>query len=175
MRRYTMEIKGKEYVVDVQELSANQFRVFLGYQALEVHISSDEDLSDARITPEIIPAREGDEAVVERPSATYRPPDPAILGPPPKAPSPALPTKPHLPSDGLPIGVIAPMPGVIQAVEVKVGEQVKRGQTVVILEAMKMKNAIRSPREGVIAEVLVQSGQSVGYGDVLVKFEEGHP
>jgi glutaconyl-CoA/methylmalonyl-CoA decarboxylase subunit gamma len=175
MRRYKMEIKGKEYVIDVQELSANQFRVILGDQALEVQISSDEDIAEARITPEIIPAREGDEAVVDRPSSTYRPPDFATLGPPPKAPSPALPNKPHLPSDGLRGEITAPMPGVIQAVQVKVGDAIKHGQTVVILEAMKMKNSIKSPRDGMIAEVLVQAGQSVGYGDVLVKFEEGQP
>jgi biotin carboxyl carrier protein len=52
---------------------------------------------------------------------------------------------------------------------------VKRGQTVVILEAMKMKNAIRSPRDGVVSEILAQVGQTVGYGEVLVKFEEGKP
>ena len=67
------------------------------------------------------------------------------------------------------------MPGVIQAVEVKAGDAVKRGQTVVILEAMKMKNAIRSPRDGVVSEILAQVGQTVGYGEVLVKFEEGKP
>ncbi len=173
MRRYTMEIKGKGYVVDVQELSADRFRVILNDQALEVRVSSDEDLAPSRITPALIPVREGDETVVDRPDSTYRPPDPAILGPPRKAPTPALPTRPHLPSDGLGSDLTAPMPGVIQSVKVKVGDQVKHGQTVVILEAMKMKNAIRSPWDGVVAEVCVQAGQSVGYGDVLVKFEEG--
>jgi biotin carboxyl carrier protein len=84
-----------------------------------------------------------------------------------------LPTKPHLPSDGLRAELTAPMPGVIQAVQVKVGDELKHGQTVVVLEAMKMKNSIKSPRDGVIAEVLVQAGQSVGYGDVLVRFGEG--
>jgi len=67
------------------------------------------------------------------------------------------------------------MPGVIQAVSVKVGDAVTHGQTVLVLEAMKMKNAIRSPRDGVVSEVLVQVGQTVGYGDVLVKIEEGQP
>jgi biotin carboxyl carrier protein len=175
MRRYTLEIKGKGYVVDVQELSADRFRVILNDQALEVRVSSDEDLAPSRITPSLIPVREGDETVVDRPDSTYRPPDPAMLGQLRKAPTPALPSKPHLPTDGLRTDLTAPMPGVIQSVEVKVGDQVKHGQTVVILEAMKMKNAIRSPRDGVVEEVCVQAGQSVGYGDVLVKFEEGQP
>jgi glutaconyl-CoA/methylmalonyl-CoA decarboxylase subunit gamma len=172
MRRYKLEIKGKEYVIDVQELSVDQFRVIVNDQALEVRLSSDEDLAEACITPEILPVREGDEAAVERPSASYRPPDPATLDQPPKAPSPAQPSKPHLPSDGLRIDLTAPMPGMIQSVEVKVGDEVKHGQTIVILEAMKMKNPIRSPRDGVIAEVPVRPGQSVAYGDVLAKFRE---
>lgn len=175
MRRYTLEIRGRSYVVDVQELAADRFRVILDDQAVEVRVSSDEDLAPSQITPALIPVREGDETVVERPEATYHPPDPAILGHPRKAPSPALPARPHLPSDGVRAELTAPMPGVIQSVEVKAGEAVKHGQTVVILEAMKMKNAIRSPRDGVVAEVCVQPGQQVGYGDVLVKFEEGQP
>jgi len=173
MRRYKLEIKGKEYVVDVQTLSANKFRAILGDHAFEIQVSSEEDLAGARITPEIIPTRPEDEAVVERPEVSYRPPDPASMRQLPKVPSPALPTKPQLPSDGLHAEISAPMPGTIQSVEVKVGDEVKRGQPVAILEAMKMKNTIRSPRDGVIAEVLVRPGQSVSYGDMLVKFEEG--
>lgn len=172
MRRYKFEIKGKDYVVDVQELAADRFRVILNDQALEVRISSDEDLAEARITPAILPVHEGDEAVVERPKASYQPPDPATLPQPPKAPSPAQPQKPALPANGLRTDISAPMPGVIQSVAVQVGDEVKHGQTVVVLEAMKMKNAIRSPRDGVIGEVLVRPGQSVSYGDVLVRFGE---
>ena len=175
MRRYKLEIKGKEYVVHVQELAADRFRVALGDQVLEVRVSSDEDLAAASITPAIMPLREGDEAVVPRPTESYRPPDPATLGPGRQVPSPAQPPRPDLPTDRLRPEVTAPMPGVIQAVEVKTGDAVKHGQTVVILEAMKMKNAIRSPRDGVISEILVQVGQTVGYGEVLVKFEEGKP
>jgi biotin carboxyl carrier protein len=172
MRRYRLAIKGKEYVIDVQTLAANQFRVILGDRYLEVQVSSDEDVAEARIAPGVIPVRAGDEAVVDRPATSYRPPHPDTLGRPRQVPSPALPSKPDLPGDGLRAEIMAPMPGVIQAVEVKAGDEVKRGQTVVVLDAMKMKNAIKSPRDGVIAEVSVEIGQSVSYGDVLVKFGE---
>lgn len=170
MRRYKLDIKGKEYVVHVQELAADRFRVALGDQALEVRVSSDEDLAVAAISPAITPLREGDEAVVPRPTASYRPPDPATLGPGRMVPSPAQPPGPELPGNGLRADVTAPMPGVIQSVEVKVGDAVKHGQTVVILEAMKMKNAIRCPKEAVIASIEVQDGQRVNYGDVLFRF-----
>lgn len=67
--------------------------------------------------------------------------------------------------------VRAPIPGTIVSVEVAPGQEVKYGDTLVVLEAMKMKNLIRSPRDGRVAEVLVQPGQSVMYNDVLVRYD----
>ena len=64
------------------------------------------------------------------------------------------------------------MPGTIVSVHVATGDRVSAGQLVVKLEAMKMTNAIKAPQDGVVAEVRVQAGQSVGYGDVLVVFQE---
>ncbi|MEK6574302.1 MAG: biotin/lipoyl-containing protein [Chloroflexota bacterium] len=54
---------------------------------------------------------------------------------------------------------------------VKPGDEVTFGQQLCALQAMKMKSAIRSPREGVIASVEVSEGQGVAYGGVLVTFE----
>ena len=68
--------------------------------------------------------------------------------------------------------VRAPIPGTILSVEVSPGQEVKYGDTLVVLEAMKMKNLIRSPRDGRVGEVLVQPGQSVMHNDVLVRFEQ---
>ncbi len=67
--------------------------------------------------------------------------------------------------------VTAPMPGQIIEVLVQPGAQVKAGDTLCTLEAMKMKNAIRSSYDGVVAEVAVNPGQKVAYGQVLVTFE----
>jgi biotin carboxyl carrier protein len=66
--------------------------------------------------------------------------------------------------------VIAPMPGNILEVLVKVGDQVEAGQILCYLEAMKMKNALRSPRTGTIAGVEVHEGQTVAYGTLLFTF-----
>ncbi|MHC1727170.1 MAG: biotin/lipoyl-containing protein [Syntrophobacteraceae bacterium] len=170
MRRYKIEIKNKEYVIYVQELSANRFRVVLDDQVTEVQLLSDQDLAESMITPEILPVRSEDETAIERPAMSYSPPPPDALRPLPKSPSPALPPKPSLPSDGVRDDVRSPMPGVIQAVEVKPGERITRGQTLVVLEAMKMKNSIKSPRDGTISEVLVHPGQNVSHGDILVTF-----
>ena len=67
--------------------------------------------------------------------------------------------------------VNAPMPGTIVLITAKVGDSIKRGDNLLSLEAMKMKNAIRAPFDGVIKEIHVVDGQKVAYNDVLVSFE----
>jgi biotin carboxyl carrier protein len=64
------------------------------------------------------------------------------------------------------------MPGVILSVDVKAGARVKRGDVLAKLEAMKMVNPIRAPKDTVIAAVLVTDGQMVAYGDTLMTFGE---
>lgn len=68
--------------------------------------------------------------------------------------------------------VLAPIPGVIDSIQIQAGDEVQSGTPLCILEAMKMKNTIRAPRPGEIAAVKVASGQHVQHGDVLVEFVE---
>jgi glutaconyl-CoA/methylmalonyl-CoA decarboxylase subunit gamma len=65
------------------------------------------------------------------------------------------------------------MPGTILGIAVKSGDKVTRGQLLCYLEAMKMKSAIRSPREGIIATVDVTDGLKVPYGQILFRYERG--
>lgn len=62
----------------------------------------------------------------------------------------------------------APMPGVIVSVNVSVGQKIKKGDVLVILEAMKMENEIMAPRDGEVASVNVNKGDSVNSGELLV-------
>ena len=64
--------------------------------------------------------------------------------------------------------VRAPMPGLVLGIPFEPGTKVERGQTVVILEAMKMENDLASPIAGTIKEVKVAKGQTVNQGDALV-------
>ena len=64
--------------------------------------------------------------------------------------------------------VTAPMPGTILGVKVNPGDSVKKGQVLLILEAMKMENEIVAPVDGTIATVNVSKGTSVNAGDLLV-------
>jgi biotin carboxyl carrier protein len=62
----------------------------------------------------------------------------------------------------------APMPGLVLGLPLEVGSAVTRGQTVVVLEAMKMENDLGSPIAGTIEDIRVSKGQAVNQGDVLV-------
>lgn len=174
MRRYTLEIRGKEFVIDVDEIGANRFEVVVGDETYEVELAGDEDLPRATITPAFAPTRTGGEASIAAteagaPHASHKP---AARNAParPSAP-PAAPAPPGRSAGGG--AVSAPMPGVILEVSVKAGDAVVRGQQVAILEAMKMQNSIKSPRAGTIAEVCINAGQAVGHGDPIVRFAEG--
>jgi biotin carboxyl carrier protein len=70
-------------------------------------------------------------------------------------------------------GPVAPLPGTVAAVEVTPGQAVLEGQTLVILEAMKMEHRITAHTDAIVAEVLVMPGQAVDAHQVLVTFEQG--
>ncbi|MCY4073675.1 MAG: biotin/lipoyl-binding protein [Chloroflexi bacterium] len=65
--------------------------------------------------------------------------------------------------------VNAPMPGLIVMVTVKLGQNVEQGDTVVILESMKMQNELKSPVAGVVTAIHVDASQAVDKGDMLVE------
>jgi glutaconyl-CoA/methylmalonyl-CoA decarboxylase subunit gamma len=85
------------------------------------------------------------------------------------APKPVVPAPPAGDVDKAK-AVLAPIPGVILTVAVCAGATVKVGQELCVLEAMKMKNAIRSTRAGKIANVYISEGDHVKHGQVLVDF-----
>ena len=82
------------------------------------------------------------------------------------APVAAVPAAPSVTGDGE--CVDAPMPGTILKVNVAVGQTVKEGDLLVILEAMKMENEIFAPKGGTVSQVLVEKGAAVNTGEPLV-------
>ena len=86
------------------------------------------------------------------------------------APAVAAPAAPA-PAAAAPEGgeqVTAPMPGTILSINVAAGDTVKRGQVLMILEAMKMENEIMAPKDGTVTQVLVSKGSTVDTGAPLV-------
>jgi len=67
--------------------------------------------------------------------------------------------------------ILAPMPGKVVRVHLEVGAAVEKGAGVVVVEAMKMQNEMKSPREGVVVSINVKPGDTVNAGDVLAVIE----
>ena len=91
---------------------------------------------------------------------------PAAAAPAPKAVKPAAPKAAPAGAQGG-VKVEAPMPGTVVDVKRKVGDKVKNGDDIVIVEAMKMENAIPAPCDGTIASINVSKGDSVNTGTVI--------
>ena len=167
MRRYRMTVGGRDFELDVQELSADRFDVSVGGECYAVTLAGDEDLPDALIEPGYA-------------SAGSRPAGGPVGGPVPLSPAaaqraatPAAPApRRRSAGGGAGLALNAPMPGVILELHVKVGDVVERGQQIAVLDAMKMHNFIGAPRAGTIAEVCVAAGQAVGHGEAIVRFAE---
>lgn len=91
----------------------------------------------------------------------------AAAAPAPAQPAPAVAAKPAAGGGA----VKSPLPGVILDIKVAVGDAVKVGQRLMVLEAMKMENNVDSDKEGTVAEIRVGTGDSVLEGDVLIVIE----
>lgn len=65
----------------------------------------------------------------------------------------------------------APMPGLVIDIAVKIGDEIKKGDTLMILEAMKMENALKAPNDVIIKAILVEQGKSVEKNELLISFE----
>jgi biotin carboxyl carrier protein len=151
-RRLKVTVNGKPYLVEVGDLTTSPITVSVNGRPYLVNIET----AAAKVTHDEEPVV-ALETVARQTSA------------PEKAPIPTGPAGPQ-------VSVVrAPMPGNVLDITVKPGEKVGFRQTLCSLEAMKMKNAIRSPRDGVIASVEVSEGQAVAHGDVLFTFSGSPP
>ncbi|MFZ1410823.1 MAG: biotin/lipoyl-containing protein [Micropruina sp.] len=162
MRRYSVRINDTDHVIDVEELARDTFTVHLADgRLIDVVLTDHQDLAQAVIAPHLEIGQ----------------PRPAIAAPPVADLPPAATTGARTsrrPVTGRASGaksVIAPMPGVVISVEVSAGATVQRGQTLIVLEAMKMKNELKAERDGVVARVCAAAGDQVRHGDVLLEFE----
>ncbi len=91
----------------------------------------------------------------------------------PSAPAPARPAAPAPAAGGSAgsVKITSPMPGKILAVKSSVGADVKKGDVILLLEAMKMENEVVAPQDGKVASINVNSGDMVESGDVLATMD----
>jgi len=148
--KYKIAVNNKTYEVEIENINARPVIAFIENERFEV---MPENTNQADVT------KEADEIKNKAQRKAFDP-NPAPVAA--YSPNPALSGN----------TLTAPLPGTIIEVFVKAGEKVEAGQVVVIIEAMKMKNSIRSVFSGVASEVLVNAGQSVAHKQALIKFAE---
>ena len=142
MKEYRYKINGNLYKVNVGDIVENHVQVEVNGTAYTVEM-------EKHVSPKIKP--------VIRTAATT-----------PAAPPPAV-TRPVVQQGKS--GIKSPLPGVILEIKVKEGDMVKRGQTLLILEAMKMENDIKSDRDGKVTAINVSKGESILEGTDLIIIE----
>lgn len=128
----------------------DRFMISFNGKSFEVEV---ERLAGTAVMPKAIPVASAPQVAQPSAAARHQPVAEPVAAPKAAAGGNTLP---------------APMPGKIMAIHVKCGDCVKRGDVLLILEAMKMQNEIMAPADGTISDVRVTSGQSVSTGDVML-------
>jgi biotin carboxyl carrier protein len=144
MKEYKYKINGNTYTVAIGDIEDDIAQVEVNGTPYKVELEKKaaSKVVVAAPRPAAAPRTAGGEKVVARPAAA------AGAG-----------------------AVKAPLPGVVLSIPVKVGDAVKAADTVLVLEAMKMENAIHAGRDGKVASISVNPGDSVLEGTVLVTIE----
>ena len=149
--KYVVTMNGKRYEVEVERMSA-------------FHMLTREEIASGVSTPVQPVAAPAPKAAAPTPAAAAPAPAPkAAATPAPAAATPAPAAK------AAPGGtsVTSPMPGSVLGVKVNVGDKVSAGQTMFVLEAMKMENEIVAPVDGTVASINVKTGDAVDTDQVM--------
>ena len=159
MAKYEYKVKGVDYVVEIQDIEGNIANVTVNGIPFEVEmkqpvkagkqkvkLSEERRVKSEEFNSSSSAATNASSATNESSAPTTKPAAAAASGKP----------------------VVAPLPGTINEIKVKVGDKVNAGDTVVVLEAMKMQNNIDAETSGTIASINVNKGDAVMEGDTLV-------
>lgn len=141
MKEYKYKINGNLYKVTVGDIEDNQVHVEVNGTSYAVEL-------EQKAKPKIRPVVNAGAAI-------------------PAASAAAI-TRPKAPTKGC---IKSPLPGVILDIKVKEGDMVKRGQTLLVLEAMKMENDIKADSDGKVTSIHVSKGESILEGTDLITIE----
>ena len=147
MNKYQYKVQGVDYDVEIEEVEGNLAKVSVNGIQFEVELKRP-----------INPVH-----AIKKPKVAA--PKPAAPAPAPAA-APVAAAPAAAPGSGNPVK--APLPGTISSISVKVGDQVNVGDTVLVLEAMKMENNIEAEYAGTVTSIVVNPGDSVMEGAVLL-------
>lgn len=149
--RFLVSVDGRESTIDVARIDAHTLSLLIGLSSQEVTVAADRVSGGLGVAVGGVPM-----SVTLNGRRRWGRKDEAGSG-------------------GGPQRLVAPMPGKIIRVLAKVGEAVRRRQPLVVIEAMKMENELRAASDGVVTELVVQQGQSVDAGALLLVITAGAP
>ena len=153
MKKYSLKINGNSYEVKIDDINE---------ASTLAHVTVNGTKYDVEI--------EGGKAIqAPKPQVAAVPQTATSISVTPQTPIATKPAAPAAAASGT--KVTCPLPGTVLSINVKEGDTVAAGQTVVVLEAMKMENNIDAERGGVVKQVLVSAGATVMEGDVLLVIE----
>lgn len=141
MKTFKYIIDGKEYQVEITDVVDNKAQVTVNGNDFQVEMEVQPEAEKKTVTPR----PQSDEKVETEPSTTGQ--------------------------VNTEQAIKAPLPGVITEIKVSVGDQVKAGDTVVVLEAMKMANNIEAEKDGTVTAICIKQGESVMEDTPLVVIE----
>ncbi len=145
LRKYVLSINDKEYCAEVKDISTESATIIVNDKEYNI------DLKDI-----------GRQSV---PVINTAPQTPA------SKPAVRSETKKSVQIPGTGNGVTAPLPGLIIDILVSENASVKSGQTIAIMEAMKMENQIKAPHDGIVKKIYFSKGESISEGDVILEIE----
>ena len=156
MKTYKYKVQGVDYEVEITDVEGKIARVNVNGIPFEIEMQKP------------INAAKHPALAATKKSASVAPAAPPAAAAAPAAPvaAPAQPAQPAAAGAGTPVK--APLPGTINAINVKVGDKVNAGDVVVVLEAMKMQNNIEAENAGTVTAILVNPGDSVMEGAVML-------
>lgn len=153
MKDYSLKINGHNYNVQIDNVNETSTVAHVVVNGVDYEVEIEGAKATSVSKPQVAPApKSANSAMITPSSAT---PSPRIAA--------------AAPSSGY--SVKCPLPGTVLSVKVAAGDTIAAGQTLVVLEAMKMENNIDADRGGVVKQVLVQQGATVMEGDVLIVIE----
>ena len=153
MKDYSLKINGHNYSVQIDDVNEASTVAHVVVNGVDYEVEIEGAKASTVSKPQVAPApKSANSAMITPSSAT---PSPRITA--------------AAPSSGY--SVKCPLPGTVLSVKVAAGDTIAAGQTLVVLEAMKMENNIDADLGGVVKQVLVQQGATVMEGDVLIVIE----
>ena len=161
MAKYQYTVKGVDYEVEIQDIEGNIANVTVNGIPFEVEMKQPVKAGKQKVKLSEERRAEGCEERRVKNEESYSSSASAASTSSTTTATPAAPA-----TGGKP--VVAPLPGTINEIKVKVGDKVNAGDTVVILEAMKMQNNIEAETSGTITSINVNKGDAVMEGDTLV-------